>query len=576
MSVAYLLPAPSPSKLMSVAYMPLHAFHLLSGAKAGVCCVRSQGRPRRGGLHDAAALLTAANSPPHRPCQVPRLVFIAYVPKDDPDEEGRMTLQPSMGEYRGVMKYSGMATFVQSLAKAFMPKQEDPEAAAAAALPEVTDDEGLDAACTSRGGVCVLCLLDPSAGAAHDAVKRRLADLAVAAGKRGQPFHFAWLDGRRFRRVAAAFGVRADDLPSVVALSAKRLRYATLPAATDTAGIATFLDGVLGGKVRAWVESTGFSWGSICGRGLRWGTRGTIVRHVGQYMCVALLCSCCCTIAPAADTQLLQVLLHVLLQLPTHTFPSCQGEPLFQPPDLTRPCLPVLVAVLYVWVCCALDSVRLPRKYLPTCVMSLPALSEGPSLQQPASPACCKHLVSLPSHATNPQPPPTAPQVRTEVLQELPAIVEGGDDDATASPDAAADGSLEDAAAVEEEFDLSDILSEEVGFGFGLCIMEPRVDCFCIGVITSVVSSALHSDQIEYSAMCCVNARAARTYLPFQRMPRLEYHLSIASVYKLQGRQAGRCCPIAIACPPQASEFASELEFLHPPPCYSIGKSHHS
>ena len=166
-----------------------------------------------------------------------------------------MTLQPSMGEYRGVMKYSGMATFVQSLAKAFMPKQEDPEAAAAAALPEVTDDEGLEEACTSRGGVCVLCLLDPSTGAAHDALKRRLADLAVAVSKRGQPFHFAWLDGRRFRRTAAAFGVRADDLPSVVALSAKRLRYATLPAATDTAGIATFLDGVLGGKVSAWVTS---------------------------------------------------------------------------------------------------------------------------------------------------------------------------------------------------------------------------------------------------------------------------------------------------------------------------------
>lgn len=81
-----------------------------------------------------------------------------------------------------------------------------------------------------------------------------------------------------------------------------------------------------------------------------------------------------------------------------------------------------------------------------------------------------------PRPTNRPQPPPTSSQVRTEVLQELPAIVEGGDDDATASPYAAAEGSLEDAAAVEEEFDLSDILSEEVGFGFGRFIMEPSVD----------------------------------------------------------------------------------------------------
>ena len=67
-----------------------------------------------------------------------------------------------------------------------------------------------------------------------------------APRREGQPFHFVWLDGRRFKRVASAFRLLPSDLPSVVALSAKRMRYATTAAAADAdaaLGIHEFLDG---------------------------------------------------------------------------------------------------------------------------------------------------------------------------------------------------------------------------------------------------------------------------------------------------------------------------------------------
>ena len=60
-----------------------------------------------------------------------------------------------------------------------------------------------------------------------------------------------YLNTAQSRPVASAFGLMASDLPAIVALSGKRMRFATLPkAATESNAIKTFIDGVLGGSIR--------------------------------------------------------------------------------------------------------------------------------------------------------------------------------------------------------------------------------------------------------------------------------------------------------------------------------------
>ena len=60
------------------------------------------------------------------------------------------------------------------------------------------------------------------------------------------------------RPVTSAFGLITSDLPAIVALSGKRMRYATLPkTASDSETIKTFIDGVLGGTVRTPVLQVG-------------------------------------------------------------------------------------------------------------------------------------------------------------------------------------------------------------------------------------------------------------------------------------------------------------------------------
>ncbi|KAG1666888.1 hypothetical protein FOA52_013521 [Chlamydomonas sp. UWO 241] len=92
----------------------------------------------------------------------------------------------------------------------------------------------------------MLAVLDAES-ASHQSTKKAMAELAVQ--RHGQPFGFCWVDGRVFQTVASALGLRQSDVPGVVALSAKRLRFAALPS-TGAADVGVFMDGVLSGKVR--------------------------------------------------------------------------------------------------------------------------------------------------------------------------------------------------------------------------------------------------------------------------------------------------------------------------------------
>lgn len=179
--------------------------------------------------------------------KVPALVFVAYVPEESPDEEGRLIMKPSMGTYRGPMKYSGMVSFLDNLAKAFAgPEDADGEGMAVKLVPQVADDDALEEHCTGKGGICVIGVLDPSLPR-HEQTLQLLVDIAIK--RRGQPFHFSWIDGRRFRSVVSAFGVLTSDMPSVVGFSAKRMRYAA-HRINDAVSLVGFIDGILSGKVR--------------------------------------------------------------------------------------------------------------------------------------------------------------------------------------------------------------------------------------------------------------------------------------------------------------------------------------
>ena len=50
--------------------------------------------------------------------------------------------------------------------------------------------------------------------------------------------------------MSAAFNLIPTDLPAVVALSGKRMRFASLPKVSGSEGVVSFIDGVLGGSIR--------------------------------------------------------------------------------------------------------------------------------------------------------------------------------------------------------------------------------------------------------------------------------------------------------------------------------------
>ena len=62
------------------------------------------------------------------------------------------------------------------------------------------------------------------------------------------------------RPFASAFGLMPTDLPAIVALSGRRMRYAALPKVSGTQAVTSFIDGVLGGSIRTNVLDVSEAW----------------------------------------------------------------------------------------------------------------------------------------------------------------------------------------------------------------------------------------------------------------------------------------------------------------------------
>ena len=93
--------------------------------------------------------------------------------------------------------------------------------------------------------LCAIAMLDPSA-ATFDA-DLKLAH-AVAAGATAEPFSFMWADGTCELAFADAFDVQPPKLPTVVALSPKKRRFAGFVGGFEEAPVRQFLTGILTGR----------------------------------------------------------------------------------------------------------------------------------------------------------------------------------------------------------------------------------------------------------------------------------------------------------------------------------------
>ncbi|KAG2492483.1 hypothetical protein HYH03_009148 [Edaphochlamys debaryana] len=191
-----------------------------------------------------------------KPQKVPSLLVILPQPAPDGNPAGmRFGLQP----YFGPLRFSAMRGFLEEVARQVEQASgvvDDPELEAQR-FPQITSQAEFEQHCTSPAGLCLLGLLEAE-GESAAAERKSLASLAVKQAE-DSAFHFAWVEARRFRSVMQAFGVLGSDLPTLVALSARRMRFAVMQAPeSDRRGsarlspeaVSLFVQGVLGGKVR--------------------------------------------------------------------------------------------------------------------------------------------------------------------------------------------------------------------------------------------------------------------------------------------------------------------------------------
>ena len=115
----------------------------------------------------------------------------------------------------------------------------------AAEVPQVTTENWATICAPDSSLLCAIAMLDPSA-ATFDA-DLKLAH-AVAAGATAEPFSFMWADGTCELAFADAFDVQPPKLPTIVALSPKKRRFAGFVGGFEEAPVRQFLTGILTGR----------------------------------------------------------------------------------------------------------------------------------------------------------------------------------------------------------------------------------------------------------------------------------------------------------------------------------------
>eukprot|EP00882_Tetradesmus_deserticola_P006896 GHRQ01007263.1.p1 GENE.GHRQ01007263.1~~GHRQ01007263.1.p1 ORF type:complete len:282 (+),score=145.18 GHRQ01007263.1:27-848(+) len=160
-------------------------------------------------------------------------------------EQGQMAIQ----QYFGPLKFQKMAAWVQGMAT--LTGMAYKRHAGAAPAPDAEDlDIGsqaqLQAACYDKHSLCLMALLDGGSGSAANKARESIRKVATALA--GQPLTWVAVDVSRQSSFRRAYGFEAEQLPALVALSTKRMRFAQGAAPFGEASAKQLVTKVLAGS----------------------------------------------------------------------------------------------------------------------------------------------------------------------------------------------------------------------------------------------------------------------------------------------------------------------------------------
>ncbi|GMH42272.1 hypothetical protein BSKO_10191 [Bryopsis sp. KO-2023] len=183
--------------------------------------------------------------------KLPALVALRADPAMDLEaakKNGRVNVPFQIQPYTGPIKYEILELWVQFLGKGWGAIPEDPESAgsAGAKVSEITDTEAMQTSC-EKVGICAIALLDKNSETFDEDLK---AVGQLALKRAGDPLGFYWVDVKGRSKLLEGFSVVRSDVPLVVALSARKMRFALMRETMTMEHMDEFLNGVLSGRVR--------------------------------------------------------------------------------------------------------------------------------------------------------------------------------------------------------------------------------------------------------------------------------------------------------------------------------------
>ncbi|GIL93520.1 hypothetical protein Vretimale_19909 [Volvox reticuliferus] len=197
-----------------------------------------------------------------KPPKVPSLLVAMPTIVPDENNPSEHRLRFGMQPYFGSLKYTPMKSFLEQFASQIEMSSgvvQDPDIIQKT-LPQVTNQAEFQEHCTEPAGMCMLALLDGKAAGFEDEHKSLLAAAMQQSRSGGGALHFVWVDAPKHKSVMQAFGVMASDLPVLLALSAKRMRFAALQHSPGAEGsksprlrpeqVSRFISDVLSAKIK--------------------------------------------------------------------------------------------------------------------------------------------------------------------------------------------------------------------------------------------------------------------------------------------------------------------------------------
>ena len=118
-------------------------------------------------------------------------------------------------------------------------------------VPRIVSDVDVTAACNSSVPLCVFAVLNREL-ANYQSHMEWLENLVLQKTQELSAFSFAWVDVGDATNFISTFGVGKGDAPTLIVLSPKKLRYATLKRQTNLREVNDFLEGIIQGRERTY------------------------------------------------------------------------------------------------------------------------------------------------------------------------------------------------------------------------------------------------------------------------------------------------------------------------------------